>query len=86
MTLDRRERFAPVCPDVVFEIISPSDSRRVSRERADAFLKNGAAIVVLIDPYQRWIEVNGEERAWEPISLAFPGCDATFELDPRDLE
>ncbi len=86
LTEDQQERFAPLCPDVVFEIISRTDNRREVRERIDAFHKNGAAIVVLIDPYRRSIEINGARREWETVELRFPGCETAFVLDPNDLE
>jgi Uma2 family endonuclease len=86
LTEEQRERFAPLCPDVIFEIVSRTDSRREARERIDAFRSNGAFIAVLIDPYQRWVEINGDRRDWERIELRFPGCGTAFVLDPSDLE
>jgi Uma2 family endonuclease len=80
-----QERFPPLVPDVVFELISPSDTPREAREKIDAFLKNGVAIAVLIDPYEKWIELNGKRKPWQPTALNFPGCTEPFVLDPATL-
>jgi Uma2 family endonuclease len=81
-----QERFPPLVPDLVFELISPSDTHREAREKIDAFRKNGVAIAVLIDPYEKWIELDGERKPWQPIELALPGCREPFVLDPAVLE
>jgi Uma2 family endonuclease len=83
---DQRETYAPLCPDVAIEILSHTDNRKLARERIEAFRANGAALVVLIDPFARAIEVDGERRPWQRIELAFPGCDTPFVLDPASLE
>ena len=82
----QRETYAPLCPDVAIEIISHTDNRKLARERIEAFRKNGAALVIVIDPFARALEVNGEAKPWQRIALAFPGCETPFVLDPASLE
>ncbi|MBV8435493.1 MAG: Uma2 family endonuclease [Candidatus Eremiobacteraeota bacterium] len=83
---EQQRRFSPLCPDVVMELMSPSDRGRRARERIDIFGRNGAALTVLLDPDERLMEVNGEPRPWRPIDLAFPKCETPFRLDPAELE
>jgi Uma2 family endonuclease len=85
-TPDQQEKYLPVVPDAVFEIMSRTDRSRASREKIDAFRKNGVPIVVLIDPYERRVEVNGDHRGWERAELHFPGCTIPFVLDPQTLD
>ena len=86
LTQEQRERFAPICPDVVLELMSRTDRGNRARERITSFRKNGAVWAVLIDPYKRAIEVNGETKPWEPIEFVFPGCETPFVLDPCELD
>ena len=86
LTLEEREAFAPICPDVVLELMSPSDRGARARERILAFRKNGAAIAVLVDPFERSLEINGVRQPWQTLELAFPGCVTSFTFDPRKLE
>jgi Uma2 family endonuclease len=62
---DEQEGFAPLCPDAVFEVRSPSQTVQELREKMRAYLRNGARIGVLIDPYARTVEVYrpGQEPA-----------------------
>ena len=72
-----REGFAPLCPDAVFEIASQSDALGTLREKMDAYLGYGAKLAVLIDPYNRTVEVF---QAGETIrTLTTP---TTLSLDP----
>jgi len=86
LTPSQREGFAPICPDVVFELVSRTDRGHQARQRIESFRRNGASLAILIDPYERTIEVDGERRAWEPVELKFPTCNSAFVLDPQDLE
>lgn len=46
---DKRKKFAPVCPDFVVEIRSPSDSLKTLQEKLQEYLDNGAKLGWLID-------------------------------------
>lgn len=52
-----REGFAPLCPDAVFEIASPSDTIGDLQAKMRAYLANGALVAILIDPQTRRAEV-----------------------------
>ena len=49
--------YAEVVPDLVVEIVSPSDSRRWARERAQMWLNHGAPLVWIVHPKTHTIDV-----------------------------
>lgn len=57
LTPEQRELFPPLCPDAVFEVRSRADSIDDLRAKMQSFVTNGAVIGVLIDPYDRVIEL-----------------------------
>jgi Uma2 family endonuclease len=72
LSQEEREGFPPLAPDVVFEVRSRSDDPAELREKAGLYLKNGTALVVLVDPYGRWVEahrLSGVERFEEPSEV-----------------
>jgi Uma2 family endonuclease len=86
LSREEREGFVPLCPDAVFEVRSSSQNPQELREKMRAYLRNGARIGVLIDPYTRTVEVyrpgEGPERhenpEWVALDPELPG----FELEP----
>ena len=52
MSLSREEqqRYPPLCPDFVVEVLSPSDSRTVLERKMALWLANGAELAWMIDP------------------------------------
>lgn len=89
LTLEEREGFVPLCPDAAFEVRSRSQTLPELRAKAQVYLENGAGIVVLLDPYERAVEVYRPDRAPERHSRLerlvlepeLPG----FELDLADV-
>lgn len=57
LTRDQRQGFAPLCPDAVFEVRSPGQTVYQLREKMRAYLRNGARLAVLVDPYAASVEV-----------------------------
>ena len=49
--------YAEVVPYLVVEIVSPSDSRRWARDRAQMWLSHGAPLVWIVHPNTRTIDV-----------------------------
>jgi len=72
-----REGFAPLCPDVVFEIASTNNTRTELEAKMRAYITNGAQAAVLIDPQGRRVEIYRPGRKVE-VDL-HPG---TISLDP----
>lgn len=54
---EAREGFPPLCPDVVFEVRSPSNTLAELREKMHSYLANGAQLAVLIDPEGQAVEL-----------------------------
>jgi Uma2 family endonuclease len=77
LSRETREGFAPLCPDVVFEVLSKSDTPQDLRAKMRVYMANGARAGVLIDPYQRMVEVYRPGRDPETHT------DATVALDPE---
>jgi Uma2 family endonuclease len=70
LTSEEREEFAPLCPDVVFEIRSKTDALGKLLRKLHDYIDAGATLAVLLDPYKRTVAYifAGEE----PKTLADP--------------
>ena len=85
LSADERRRFAPLCPDLVVELASPSDEGprgvRALREKMAAYQRNGACLGWLFLPEERAVEVwsaaGDPQRLENPTVLTasadFPG-------------
>lgn len=91
---ERREKFLQLCPDVVFEVLSPSDRHPVTRAKVSLFMRNGSRLGVFIDPYHRRVEISrfdrDVERLVNPDTVTlerayFEGADDDFTLDLRTI-
>jgi len=89
-----REKFCPLCPDLVFEILSPSDYFGATRRKIATFVKNGTLCAVLLDPFGRKVEVHergGIVRVLnEPASLTIsvtllPSSREDLHLDLQQI-
>ncbi|MGB3589561.1 MAG: Uma2 family endonuclease [Tunicatimonas sp.] len=56
LSYDEQEKFPPLCPDFIVELISPSDTLKESQEKMDEWMANGCRMGWLIFPK--------EEKAW----------------------
>lgn len=57
LTPAQREKFAPLCPDFVVELRSPSDSLPDLEAKMTEYLENGASLGWLIDPITHRVHV-----------------------------
>jgi len=55
LTPQQRKKFAPLCPDFVIELRSPSDRLSDLQEKMEEYLDNGARLGWLIDPENRQV-------------------------------
>jgi Uma2 family endonuclease len=81
----QQEGFAPLCPEFVIELFSPSDRIKDARAKmADEWIANGAELAWLIEPKARRVTVyrpGQEAEVYEdPTSVQGIGCVAGFEL------
>jgi Uma2 family endonuclease len=52
-----RRGFAPICPDFVAEVVSPSDDLEAVQAKLREYILNGARLGWLIDPETRRVEI-----------------------------
>jgi Uma2 family endonuclease len=80
LTAEQRRGFAPICPDLVVELASPSDEGprglTALRQKMAAYQRNGARLGWLLIPAERAVEI------WEPLADPLAGPPA----QPRRLE
>jgi Uma2 family endonuclease len=76
--------FAPICPDFVIELRSPSDKLPDLKAKMEMWIANGAEVAWLIDPIEKAITIYhpGAEPAvlTHPTSVQGTGPIAGFEL------
>ncbi|MGH2405156.1 MAG: Uma2 family endonuclease [bacterium] len=85
LTAEQRRGLAPLCPEAVFEIVSPSDSLASLRRKMRSYLANGARLAVLVDPERRAVEIYAPDREPQildsPQSVSFDPVLPGFTLD-----
>lgn len=57
LTPEQREKFIPLCPDFVIEILSPSDSLSKTQEKMQEYLDNGCRLGWLIKRKKQEVEI-----------------------------
>lgn len=57
LTLEQQDKYPPICPDFVIELVSPSDRVEELRQKIQEYLNNGAILGWLIDPKTRRVEI-----------------------------
>ncbi|NEO15853.1 MULTISPECIES: Uma2 family endonuclease [unclassified Moorena] len=68
LTPVEQERFAPICPDFVVELMSPSDSLEKTRAKMREYMENGARLGWLINRKQRKTEIYRPHQAVEILN------------------
>jgi Uma2 family endonuclease len=85
LTEKEQDGYAPVCPEFVVELTSPSDRiRDVKRKVVEEWIAQGAELAWLIEPKERRVTIYrpGQEAEVleDPSSVQGTGCVAGFEL------
>jgi Uma2 family endonuclease len=57
LTPEQREKFIPLCPDFVIELVSLSDSLKKSQEKMQEYMENGCRLGWLINRKKREVEI-----------------------------
>ena len=82
---EEKQRFLPLCPDFVVELLSPSDSRAAVRRKMEEYRANGARLGWLIDPARRRVAIyradGGLEQRTEPHVVTGETVLPGFSLD-----
>ena len=84
LTSEEQSSFAPVCPDFVIEVRSPSDRLSDAEAKMEMWTANGAEVAWLIDPERKVVAIyrpgDSFEVLHEPSSVQGTGPLAGFEL------
>ncbi|MEA5621119.1 Uma2 family endonuclease [Cronbergia sp. UHCC 0137] len=52
-----KQKFPPLCPDFVIELLSPSDSLKTTQEKMKEYIDNGVRLGILINRKSRQVEI-----------------------------
>jgi Uma2 family endonuclease len=82
---EKRQKFAPICPEFVIELRSASDSLKVLKNKMEEYIENGTLLGWLIDRVQRKVYIYHPNVAAEelenPTTLSGEGILPGFMLD-----
>lgn len=89
LTPEEKEKFAPICPDFVVELRSPTDSLEKLRAKMRLYLKNGSRLGWLLDRKNRKVEISRQGSDVEildsPVTLSGEDVLPGFVLDLSDI-
>ena len=57
LTDEEKQKFPPICPDFVIELLSPSDSLKTTQEKMREYIDNGMRLGILINRKSRQVEI-----------------------------
>ncbi|MEH2294265.1 Uma2 family endonuclease [Nostoc sp.] len=66
LTSEQKEKFPPIAPDFVLELMSPSDTLRETQEKMQEYIDNGVKLGWLINPKTRQVEIS---RLGQPVEI-----------------
>ena len=66
LTLEQKEKFPPICPDFVIELMSPSDSLAATQAKMQEYRDNGAKLGWLLNRKDQQVEIY---RPNQPVAL-----------------
>lgn len=85
LSAEQKTKFAPICPDFVVELKSPSDSLEVLQEKMQEYLDNGASLGWLIDRTTRQVYIykphNKVDCVKDPQTISGDPVLSGFVLD-----
>jgi Uma2 family endonuclease len=67
LTEEEKEKFPPICPDFVIELLSPSDSLKVAQEKMKEYIDNGVSLGFLINRKSRQMEIYRQGKEVEVL-------------------
>ncbi|MFN6518878.1 MAG: Uma2 family endonuclease [Nostoc sp. CreGUA01] len=89
LTPQQQQKFAPICPDFVVELRSPSDSLKDLQEKMQEYIENGAQLGWLIDRKNKRVEIYRPGKDVEildnPTSLSGENVLPGFVLNLQDI-
>ncbi|AFZ34395.1 protein of unknown function DUF820 [Stanieria cyanosphaera PCC 7437] len=89
LTSEQKQKFLPVCPDFVIELLSPSDKLAKIQEKMQEYLDNGTRLGWLINRRDQQVEIYRQgkevERLDFPSSLSGEDVLSGFMLDLESI-
>jgi Uma2 family endonuclease len=67
LTTEQQERFVPLCPDFVVEILSPSDSLKATQAKMREYMENGSQLGLLINRKLKQVEIYRPDQSVEVL-------------------
>ncbi|NWF61178.1 MAG: Uma2 family endonuclease [Fischerella sp.] len=80
LTLEQREKFPPIAPDFVLELMSPSDSLKETQQKMQEYMDSGVKLGWLIDRKTGCVEIYRQGKLVEV--LEFPGSLSGEDILP----
>ena len=85
LTPQQRQKFLPLCPDFVVELLSPTDSLKQTQLKMQEYIDNGARLGWLINAKTRRVEIyrpnQNVELLENPVTLSGEDVLPGFVLD-----
>ena len=89
LTDSQKEKFPPITPDFVLELMSPTDTRKETQAKMQEYIENGARLVWLLDRRANIVEIYRQNQVVEvlnnPDGLSGEDVLPEFSLDLRSL-
>ncbi|GCL38414.1 MULTISPECIES: Uma2 family endonuclease [Sphaerospermopsis] len=67
LTDEEKQKFPPICPDFVIELLSPSDSLKTTQEKMREYIDNGVRLGILINRKSRQVEIYRQGKEVEVL-------------------
>ena len=67
LTDEEKQKFPPICPDFVIELLSPSDSLKTTQDKMEEYIDNGVCLGILINRKFRQVEIYRQGKEVEVL-------------------
>ncbi|MGI9167046.1 MAG: Uma2 family endonuclease [Pyrinomonadaceae bacterium] len=89
LSKEQQDGFAPIAPDFLIELLSPSDSWNLLQQKMLDYLDNGVRLAWLIDPEQRRVYIYRPDQPVEilenPATVSADSLLPGFDLDLQEI-
>ncbi len=89
LTEEEQEKFPPICPDFVIELLSRTDSLKALQDKMQEYLDSGLKLGWLINPQDREVEIYRSNQSMElvkyPATLSGEVILPGFVLDLTEI-
>ncbi|MBW4595799.1 MAG: Uma2 family endonuclease [Brasilonema angustatum HA4187-MV1] len=69
LTKEQKEKFIPLCPDFIIEILSPNDSLKKTQNKMQEYIENGCRLGWLINIKKQEVEIYRPKQDVEILKL-----------------